>query len=186
MNKKISTFKKLPVIVLLCLIAGLAATSCVKKHANPAIDDKIPAKVSDTTYVNDFAKMLNKSKVDSVYQQLMNDTLSTLANTTPYKMYIVTVEDLGGVGAQYFASQIIEKWELDENCIVMLIKPNTKESSGQVAIAPGEALTEKLPQNVTDQIINDKVVYQLESTGNYNKAIFNAIHSIKEKLGVIK
>ncbi len=186
MNKKTSSFKRVAAIALLCLVAAITTMSCVKKHADPAIDDKIPAKVSDTTYVNDFAKMLNKSKVDSVYQQLMNDTLTAFAKTTPNKMYIVTVEDLGGVGAQFFASQIAEKWELGDNCIVMLIKPNTKESSGQVAIAPGKALEGTLSKSVIDQIINDKVVYQLKSTGNYNKAIFNAIHSVKEKLGAVK
>jgi|GEM_PF-4135330 hypothetical protein len=184
MNKKTSTFTRLFMVAMLCVVAGVATLSCVKKHADPQLDDKIPAKVSNTTYVNDFAKMLNKSKVDSVYQQLMTDTLTALAQTGKAKIYVVTIEDLGGVGAQYFATQVAEKWELDDNSIVILFKPNTSDSAGQVALVPGKALQELLPQGVVDQIVNDKIVFQLKTSGNYNKALFNAIHTIKEKLGL--
>jgi len=114
---------------------------------------QIPDRPNPPRLVNDLAGVLNKNE----YNNLEN-SLEQFARQTSTQIVVVTVPDLQGYDRADFTFQIGEKWgvgqEGKDNGLVVMVKPKTRESSGQVFIATGYGLEAVLP----DAIVNREIV----------------------------
>ena len=100
---------------------------------------QVPEKPAVPRAVNDFAGIFSAS--DAEY---MNRVLVSFADSTSNRIVVVTVNDLGGMEPAMAAYEIGEKWGVGsskfDNGVVVLVKPKTASSSGQVYIAVGYGL----------------------------------------------
>ena len=118
---------------------------------------EFPEKQYPPRLVNDFAGMLNGQEINSLESKLVafNDSTST-------QIAIVTVGDLMGYEVADYAQQLAEKWGIGQkgldNGILILIKPRTNESMGQVSIAQGYGLEGAIPDLTCARIIDNEIL----------------------------
>ena len=145
MRYPMSTIRNTVSSLLLVLVACAAAVA------------QIPPKPSVPRAVNDFAGVFSRS--DAEY---MNRALLAFADSTSNRIVVVTVKDLEGMDPMMFAYEIGEQWgvglEKFDNGVVLLVKPRTGSSSGQVSIAVGYGLEGAIPDAVTKRIIENEVI----------------------------
>ncbi|WP_346856533.1 TPM domain-containing protein [uncultured Draconibacterium sp.] len=114
---------------------------------------QIPDRPTPQRLVNDFAHVLSKDQVNQI-----ENSLTDFARKTSTQFVIVTVPDLQGYDKADFAYQIGEKWGVGQkgkdNGLVVLLKPKTNNSRGEIFIATGYGLEGVLP----DAILNGAVV----------------------------
>lgn len=114
---------------------------------------QIPDRPNPPRLVNDFAGVLSETEVIQLENELVQ-----FANSTSTQIVIVTVADLDDNDPSSFAFELGEKWGVGQkgkdNGIVVLVKPKTGNSRGQVFVAPGYGLEGVLP----DAVINSTVV----------------------------
>lgn len=114
----------------------------------------IPDPMSPPRLVNDFAGIFPASQKEDLEQMLRayNDSTST-------QVYVVTVSDLQGYAASDYAFRLGEKWGVGQkgknNGAVILIKPKVGNSRGDVFIAVGYGLEEKLNDARIGRIIDN-------------------------------
>ncbi len=107
--------------------------------------------------VNDLAQIFNNQEVAALEQKLLayNDSTST-------QIAVVTVRDLQGMDKATFAVELAEKWGIGQkgkdNGILILLKPKTPGSKGQVYIAVGYGLEAFIPDATTKRIISQEMV----------------------------
>ena len=118
---------------------------------------QVPEKPSVPRAVNDFAGIFSAS--DAEY---MNRVLVSFADSTSNRIVVVTVNDLGGMDPAMFAYEIGERWgvgsEKFDNGIVVLVKPKTSSSSGQVYIAVGYGLEGAIPDAIAKRIVENEMI----------------------------
>jgi uncharacterized protein len=114
---------------------------------------QIPERPSPQRLVNDFAGVLDKGEVNQ-----MEGALAQFAKETSTQIVVVTVTDLQGYDKADFAQRLGEKWgvgqKANDNGLVVLLKPKTENSRGEVFVATGYGLEGVLP----DAIVNNTVV----------------------------
>ena len=101
---------------------------------------QIPPKPSVPRAVNDFAGVFSRS--DAEY---MNRVLVDFADSTSNRIVVVTVDDLGGMNKF-------------DNGVVVLVKPKTSRSSGQVYIAVGYGLEGAIPDAIAKRIVENEMI----------------------------
>ncbi len=117
----------------------------------------IPDRPYPPRLVNDFAGFLKRNEAGALEQKLVafNDSTST-------QIAIVIVKDLAGYAPADYAQRLGEKWGVGQkglnNGIVILIKPKTDESRGEVFIAPGYGLEGVIPDLVCADIIDNEIL----------------------------
>lgn len=117
----------------------------------------IPDKPVPPRLVNDFAEMLSSREVNALEQKLVayNDSTST-------QIAIVTVKSLEGYDRADFAQRLAEKWGIGQrgkdNGALILVKPKTSGSAGQVYIAIGYGLEGVSPDLLAAQIIDREIL----------------------------
>ena len=118
---------------------------------------QVPEKPSVPRAVNDFAGIFPVS--DAEY---MNRVLVSFADSTSNRIVVVTVNDLGGMDPAMFAYEVGERWgvgsEKFDNGIVVLVKPKTSSSSGQVYIAVGYGLEGAIPDAIAKRIVENEMI----------------------------
>ena len=118
---------------------------------------EFPEKPYPPRLVNDFAGMLNVQEINSLESKLVafNDSTST-------QIAIVTVGDLMGYEVADYAQRLAEKWGIGQkgldNGILILVKPKTGESMGQVSIAQGYGLEGAIPDLTCARIIDNEIL----------------------------
>jgi uncharacterized protein len=118
---------------------------------------QFPEKPYPPMLVNDFAGVLKPDQVSILENRLVsfNDSTST-------QIAIVTVPDLMGYDKSEYAQQLAEKWGIgrkDLNSgILILIKPKTSGSRGEVFIATGYGLEGAIPDLTCNQIIENEMI----------------------------
>ena len=100
---------------------------------------QIPPKPSVPRAVNDFAGVFSRS--DAEY---MNRVLVDFADSTSNRIVVVTVDDLGGMEPAMG--------------VVVLVKPKTSRSSGQVYIAVGYGLEGAIPDAIAKRIVENEMI----------------------------
>lgn len=137
----------------------------------------IPARPMPQRLVNDMAGVFSKAT-----QAQLEDSLRRLSNTTSNQIVIVTVNDLGGYTPNEFATEIGDRWGVgqkkEDNGVVILIKPKTGLSKGQVYIATGRGLEGALPDVFCNRIVRDKMLPHLKHGNNYTAATWAALEVI--------
>lgn len=135
-------FRRLAVVMLLCLTA-MAALAQVPPRPNPP------------RLVNDFAGILGDC-------QWLEDSLEKIAMETSNQICVVTMNDFGGNDKAWMAYSIGEAWGVgkkgNNNGVVILIKPKTPESKGEAFIAPGYGLEGAITDAMSTRIVNKKMI----------------------------
>lgn len=139
---------------------------------------QVPDKPANMTPIVDMAGII---KNDSLVNAL-NTRLDTLSRRTTNQIVVVTVNDLGKLDANQFATQLGKKWGIGDkksnNGVVILVKPKNDKGSGEVFIEPGPGLEGALPDVECAQIIDSLMVPHFKE-GDYAKGIEEAVNYIE-------
>lgn len=135
---------------------------------------QIPPKPSVPRAVNDFAGVFSRS--DAEY---MNRVLVDFADSTSNRIVVVTVDDLDGMEPAMFAYEIGEQWGVGsdkfDNGVVVLVKPKTSRSSGQVYIAVGYGLEGAIPDAIAKRIVENEMIPRFQEE-DYTSGVAAALN----------
>jgi uncharacterized protein len=137
---------------------------------------KLPDRPVPPRLVNDFAGMLNAEDVNMLERKLVafNDSTST-------QIAIAIVPSLEGYDPGDYAQRLGEKWGVGQkgknNGILILIKPNTSGSKGEVFIATGYGAEGRVPDMVCGEIV-DKEILPAFRAGDYYGGIDKATNTL--------
>jgi uncharacterized protein len=132
----------------------------------------IPDKPVPPRLVNDFTGTLNSEEVNTLERKLVafNDSTST-------QIAIVIVPSLNGYDKSDYAQRLAQKWGIGQkglnNGILILVKPKTSGSGGEVFIAPGYGLEGAIPDITCGEIIDYEMIPSLRNN-DYFGALSNA------------
>lgn len=117
-----------------------------------AQSDGIPEKPAVQTLVTDLAEILTEEQKNILEQKLLEYFKSSSTQVA-----VVTVNNMGGYEPQEFATRLGEKWGIGkakyDNGILLLVKPKTPDTKGQVFIATGYGLEGSATDLATGQIV---------------------------------
>jgi len=132
-----------------------------------SVSGQIPERPNPPRLVNDFAGVLSKNE----YNNLEN-SLEQFARQTSTQILVVTVPDLQGYDPADYAFQLGIKWGVGQkdkdNGLVILLKPKTSESRGQVFVATGYGLEAVLPDAIVNRdIVDNEMIPRFERNDYY-------------------
>jgi uncharacterized protein len=136
----------------------------------------IPSRPVPPRLVNDFAGMLKPGEADQLERKLVsfNDSTST-------QIAIVTVSSLEGYDKADYAQQLGEKWGIGQkgknNGILILVKPNTATSKGEVQIATGYGAEGRVPDIVCAEIV-DREILPAFRNGDFHGGLDKATNTL--------
>ncbi|MGA1976407.1 MAG: TPM domain-containing protein [Bacteroidales bacterium] len=147
------------------LLASLLFVADIASFTLSAQD--FPAKPVPPRLVNDFAGMLTGNEINALEQKLV-----AFDDSTSTQVAIVTVSDLKGYDKGDYAQRLAQLWGIGQkghnNGILVLIKPRTENSSGQVFIAPGYGLEGAIPDQICAEIIDREILPAFRAGQYYN------------------
>ena len=162
MNKKI--IKSIPTFLL---IAYLLFGQSISLKAQDLPDPMSPPRM-----VKDFAGFLDQRSAGSLEKKLQDFYYSSST-----QIYIITVNDLQGYDPSDYATRIGEKWDVGtegkDNGIVILIKPKTVSSRGEVYMTIGYGLEGAVPDILANRIVNNEILPRFKENdifGGLNQA----------------
>ena len=123
----------------------------------------IPSRPSPARLVNDLADLFSRDE-----EARLERALVAFDDSTSNQIAVVTVTDLEGYDPAEYATRIGLDWKVGserfDNGIVVLVKPKTSSSGGQVFIAVGYGLEGAIPDAYAKRIIeNDMIPYFKEN-----------------------
>lgn len=145
-------------------------------HGN-IYSQNIPKPMDPPRLVNDFSGIFSSTQRSNLEEILLdyNDSTST-------QIYVVVVDDLQGYAISDYAFKLGEEWGIGQkgknNGAVILIKPKKGNSRGNVFIAVGYGLEEKLNDARIGRIIDNYMIPYFTMDDYYNgtqNAIFAMI-----------
>lgn len=101
--------------------------------------------------VNDYAQVLTENEVNALERKLVQ-----FDSQTSTQIAIVTVKDLEGMAAIEMATRIMEQWGVggkQDNGIVIVFKPKTANSNGQIAITTGYGVEHLVTDALAKQVV---------------------------------
>ncbi|HOK50361.1 MAG TPA: TPM domain-containing protein [Bacteroidales bacterium] len=117
----------------------------------------LPRPLNPPRLVNDFVGLLSAEQAARLEKDLV-----TFNDTTSTQIVVVIVNSLQGIDANYFAYKIGESWGVGQkgrnNGVVLLVKPKTSDSRGQVAISVGYGLEHVLTDALSKRIIEQQII----------------------------
>jgi len=132
----------------------------------------IPEKPSPPRLVNDFARMLNSMEISALENKLV-----TFNDSTTTQIVIVTVNELNGYAVSDYAQRLGEKWGVGQkgfdNGIVILVKPGSGSSKGEISIQQGYGLEGAIPDILCGQIIDNEILPSFRN-GQYYEGLDKA------------
>ncbi len=150
---------------MLLMAAGVNATA-----------QKLPDRPEPPRLVNDFANILNPSQAEALEKKLVDFNDSTSTQVT-----VVIVPDLQGMDKSEYAIELGNKWGVGQrgknNGVLMLIKPKTADSRGEIFIASGYGSEGPLPDLRISDIINDNIIPHFRD-GDYYAGIDAGVDAI--------
>lgn len=136
----------------------------------------IPDKPVPPRLVNDFTGMLSRQEANALEQKLV-----AFSDSTSTQVAIVIVPDLHGYDKSDYAQRLGEKWGIGQrgsnNGILILVKPKTNASRGEVFIAPGYGLEGAIPDLTAAEIVDNEILPAFRS-GNYFGGLDRATSTI--------
>jgi len=139
---------------------------------NRAFSQNIPERPNPPRLVNDFAGMLNTQEVSLLEQKLVafNDSTST-------QIVILTVPTLDGYDKADYAQRVGQKWGVGQkdrnNGVLILVKPKTADSRGEVQITTGYGLEGAIPDLLSAEIVDREILPSFRN-GNYYEGLDKA------------
>ena len=117
----------------------------------------IPDRPYPPQLVNDFAGILSRAQEIALERKL-----TAFSDSTSNQIAVVTVSDLEGYSAAEYGTEIGIAWQVGsakfDNGIVVLVKPKTSGSPGQVNISVGYGLEGAIPDSYCKRIIETEMI----------------------------
>lgn len=127
----------------------------------------IPDPMTPPRLVNDFAGIFSVTE-----QTNLEEILRAYNDTTSTQIYVVTVKDLDGYAISDYAFRLGEKWQVGQkgkdNGAILLIKPKIGNQRGQIFIATGYGLEEKLNDARIGRIIDNEMLPYFRENNYYD------------------
>lgn len=140
-------FKNFSIYLLTALMLVVPAAICAA----------IPSPPSPPRLVNDFAGVFTPRQAG-----YLENVLTAFDDSTSNQITVVTVNNLEGYTASEYATRIGLDWKVGsekfDNGVVLLIKPKTQDSGGQVAISVGYGLEGAIPDAYAKRIIDNELI----------------------------
>lgn len=156
--------KKYLLIIITVLYAGLAWAGF-----------KVPAKPNAMVY--DEAQVFSSREA-----QALNNELQAFSDTTSNQIVVVTLNDLQGYEPFEVATEIGQEWGVGQdgfdNGIVILIKPKTAASKGQLFIAQGYGLEGAIPDAATKMIVEQEMIPMFKRQEMF-AGVYNGVQVLK-------
>ena len=107
--------------------------------------------------VNDFTGMLSNKEADALERKLV-----AFDDTTSTQIAIVIIPGLHGYSKSDYAQRLAEQWGIGrkgkDNGVLILIKPKTPDSEGQVQITQGYGLEGVIPDLTCSEIVDNDIL----------------------------
>ncbi len=129
----------------------------LKVSFSSLIAQDIPERPVPPRLVNDYAGLLSSQEANALERKLVafNDSTST-------QIAVVIVRSLNGYDLVDFADRLAENWGIGQkgrdNGILILLKPKTAESGGEVTIRTGYGMEGVVPDLTASEIIDREIV----------------------------
>lgn len=118
---------------------------------------QFPERPNPPRLVNDFAHILSAQEIKSLERKLVNYN-----DTTSTQITIVTIPELQGMDKAQYATELAHKWEIGQkgvdNGSLILVKPKTSRSKGEVYIAIGYGLEGTIPDATAKRIVDAEML----------------------------
>lgn len=141
-----------------------------------AMGQDFPQRSNPPRMVNDFAELLTPSQ-----EQYIERKLVAFADSTTTQISVVTVNTLSGYEIGDYATRLAEEWGVGQkgrdNGVMIVVKPKTLDSYGEVFIAVGYGLEGVLPDITAGRIVSN-VMIPAFSSGNIAGGIDGAVDTI--------
>jgi len=116
--------------------------------------------------VNDYAGILSPEEA-----QALENKLVAFNDSTSNQIAVVIVDDLQGYDRSDFAYRVARDWGIGQgdfnNGLLVLVKPKTATSSGQVFIATGYGLEGVIPDLACADIIDNEIIPRFRENDYY-------------------
>jgi len=117
----------------------------------------IPDKPVPPKLVNDFAGFLSQGE-----REMLERKLVAFDDSTSNQITVVIVKDLHGYEKADFSQRLGDKWGIGRknlnNGILILVKPKTQDSNGEVQISTGYGLEGAIPDLTCSQIVDNEIL----------------------------
>ncbi len=137
---------------------------------------QVPERPNPPRLVNDLAGIFTSGQTAS-----LEYTLVAFADSTSNQIAVVTVPELYGMDKMQLAYEIGEKWgvgqEKFDNGVIILVKPKTASSNGEVFIATGYGLEGVLTDAACRRIIDEYMIPAFKAN-DYYAGVVNAVNVI--------
>ena len=163
--------KKTKIIYLMISLVVLLTSSLISVSAQDFPDKPVPPML-----VNDYAGMLSHNEASMLEHKLV-----AFSDSTSTQISIVIVNSLMGYDEADYAQRLGEKWGIGRkglnNGVLILVKPKTTDSNGEVFISTGYGLEGAIPDITCGEIID----YEIRPSfiaGNFYKGLDDATNTI--------
>lgn len=130
----------------------------------------IPVRPDPPRLVNDYAGLFTPSQVSA-----LENALVAFDDSTSNQITVVTVLDLEGMSAAEYAVRIGLDWQVGsaefDNGVVLLVKPKTADSYGEVFIAVGYGLEGAIPDAYAKRIIDTELIPHFRENDYYGGVV---------------
>ena len=137
----------LPIVLIFVLGLGLFSTLV----AQPVPENSNPVRL-----VVDKAGVFNSQEIQYLERELV-----AFSDSTSNQIVVVTLLDFEGYDKWEVAQNIGQKWGVgnkEDNGIVVLIKPKTRSSKGEIAIQVGYGLEGAIPDATAKMIVDNDII----------------------------
>ncbi|MDY6799923.1 MAG: TPM domain-containing protein [Bacteroidota bacterium] len=126
--------------------------------------------------VNDYTNFLSVNERNALEQKLVD-----FSNQTSTQIAIAIVPSLQGYDAASYAFELGERWGIGQkgknNGILILVKPKTSNTKGEVFIATGYGVEGAVPDAIAKLIVENEVLPNFRQ-GQYYKGLDQAVNTI--------
>lgn len=142
-----------------------------------AMSQQLPEPMKPARLVNDFAGMFSATE-----RQALEEKLVDFDRATSTQIAVVTVADLDGSDISDYSARLFDKWGIGgssekNNGILILIKPKTASSRGEVFISIGYGLEGAVPDALAGRIVDYDILPAFRK-GMYYQGIDNATSTL--------
>ncbi len=137
----------------------------------------LPEPMKPARLVNDFAGIFNPAQ-----RQALESRLVGFADSTSTQIAVVSVDDLDGTAISDYAARLFDKWGIGggtdrNNGILILVKPKTATSRGEVFISTGYGLEGAVPDALAGRIVDYDMLPRFRQ-GDYYGGVNNAVSTL--------
>jgi uncharacterized protein len=144
--------------------------------AGSGIGQQFPQPMNPPRLVNDFTGMLTPEQGGALEKKLVDFDRSTST-----QIVVATVSDLQGLDPSDYAARLFEAWGIGrkgkDNGILILVKPKTEESAGQVFISTGYGVEGAVPDVLAGRIVDGEILPAFRE-GNYYQGLDRAVDAL--------